>query len=186
MEVGNDNSYCLFTGAGLKFLILSVEFKPRDEVLTWADEIVSRYRDRQCIVLTHGYLRGAERIAEDDYPVEGNTGQAMWESFVSKHENIFLVLCGHTKVGRLTSQGTHGNEVHQVLCDYQGWHNGGDGYLRIMTFVPCQDRIEVRTYSPVLGRYEETEENAFVLPYRMKGSHAVLCAADTQNTPQSP
>ena len=181
MGTGNENSYCLFRAGGMKFLIISLEFKPRDDVLGWAGAIVRRHRDRRCIVLTHSYLRGSERIAKDDYAVQGNTGQAMWEKFVKEHENIFLVLCGHTNVGRLTSQGKHGNEVHQILSDYQSWHNGGDGYLRIMTFVPCEDRIEVRTYSPVLGKYEETEQNEFVLNYRMKGSPVGLCAAESES-----
>lgn len=172
MGTGNENSYCLFKAGGMKFLIISLEFKPRDEVLAWASEIVSQYRDRRCIVLTHSYLRGNERIARDNYAVQGNTGHQMWEKFVREHENIFMVLCGHTNVGRLTSQARHGNQVHQVLSDYQGWHNGGDGYLRIMTFVPAEDRIEVRTFSPVLGEYERTDQNEFVLPYRMRGSRA--------------
>jgi len=181
MDRGNDNSYCLFDAGGMKFLIISLEFKPRDEVLAWADGIVSQHRDRRCIVLTHSYLRGNERIAKDGYAVQGNTGQVMWEKFVREHENIFMVLCGHTNVGRLTSRGRHGNLVHQILSDYQGWHNGGEGYLRIMTFVPAKDRIEVRTYSPVLGEYERTEQNEFVLPYRMKRSRKYLHTMDNQD-----
>ena len=67
----------------------------------------------------------------------------------------------------LTSRGRHGNEVHQVLSDYQGWHNGGEGYLRVMTFVPREDRIDVETFSPVLDDYVRTPENAFSLEYPM-------------------
>jgi len=163
----NNNSYCLFEAGAMKFLMVSLEFKPTDEVLAWAGDVVRRHRNRRCIVLTHSYLRGNERIAHDDYEVSGNAGQAIWEKFVSQHENIFMVLCGHTNVGRLTSRGRHGNEVHQVLSDYQGRHNGGEGYLRLMTFVPGQDRIDVTTFSPVRGDYMTTEQDAFSLDYPM-------------------
>jgi len=164
----NNNNCCLFEAGGMKFLMVSLEFKPTDDMLDWADGVVRRHRDRRCIVLTHSYLRGNERIARDDYEVSGNAGQAIWEKFVSQHENIFMVLCGHTNVGRLTSRGRHGNEVHQILSDYQGRHNGGSGYLRIMTFVPCENRIDVRTFSPVRSDYVTTEQDEFSLDYPMK------------------
>jgi len=163
----NNNSFCLFEAGGMEFLILALEFKPTEAMLTWADGILNEYRERRCIVLTHSYLRGDQRIARDGYGVKGHNGQALWDRFISRHENIFLVLCGHTNVGRLISRGRHGNEVHQVLSDYQGWHNGGEGYLRIMTFVPCEDRIDVETYSPVLNDYLRTPENSFSLEYSM-------------------
>ena len=75
----NASSYCLFEAGGMEFLMVSLEFKPTDEVLAWADDVVRRYRQRRCIVLTHSYLRGNERIADDDYGVSGNAGQAIWE-----------------------------------------------------------------------------------------------------------
>ena len=164
----NNNSFCLFESAGMKFLILSLEFKPTEAMLAWADGVLDRHPDRRCMVLTHSYLRGNERIVEDGYAVQGHNGQALWERFVSRHENIFLVLCGHTNVGRLTSIGRQGNDVHQILSDYQGWHNGGEGYLRVMTFVPREDRIDVETFSPVLDEYVRTPENAFSLEYPMR------------------
>lgn len=46
-----------------------------------------------------------------------NDGEEMWEKFVKKHENIFMVLSGQIMgkgVGRLTSRGDHGNDVHQL------------------------------------------------------------------------
>lgn len=163
----NNNYYCLFEAGGMKFLIVSLEFKPTDDMLAWAGDVVRRHRHHRCIVLTHSYLRGNERIARDNYGVSGHSGQTIWETFVSQHENIFMVLCGHTDIGRLTSRGRHGNEVHQILSDYQSWQDGGAGYLRIMTFVPGQDRIDVATFSPVRGDTVTTEQNAFSLDYSM-------------------
>ncbi len=167
---GNDNSYALFEAGGLRFVIVSIEFKPRDEVLAWAGDVLRRYPDRRGIVLTHSYLRGNERIAQDNYNVTGNSGQAIWEKFISRHENVSFVLCGHTNVGYLRSPGRHGNDVHQILSNYQSWQDGGEGNLRIMTFVPSENRVGIKTFSTVRDEYVTTEGNAFSLDYPMARS----------------
>jgi hypothetical protein len=167
---GNENYYCFFDAAGMKFIIISLEFKPRTEVLNWADKIVAQHSDRRCIVLTHSYLRTDGSYNNDSaYAVVGNSGAEIWEKFVSQHPNIFLVLCGHVfGEGLLSSTTSLGNTVHQVLADYQDENDGGDGFLRIMTFFPAQDKIEVKTYSPVLDKYRIVPGSQFSLPYPMQ------------------
>ena len=167
---GNDNYYCHFEAGGMRFLIVSLEFKPRSEAVAWADEVVSRHPKHRVIVLTHAYLTpDSVRAAAIDYPVEGLAAEAMWQDFVSRHANIFLVVCGHyCREGRLASLGKSGNQVHQILSDYQDMHNGGDGFLRIMTFDLAQDAIAVKTYSPVTGKYLTGPASQFTLPYAMK------------------
>ena len=84
------------------------------------------------------------------------------------HANIFLVLSGHILydgLGRLTSTGDHGNVVHQVLTNYQMKARGGNGWLRIMTFLPKEQTIRVRTYSPFLDEWATDEQNQFELSY---------------------
>ena len=73
------------------------------------------------------------RLGEGDKGVklyfDDNDGDSMWEKFVRKHKNIFLVMSGHVctpaktevrhqlhRTGLLTSKGDHGNDVHQI-CD---------------------------------------------------------------------
>jgi hypothetical protein len=70
--------------------------------------------------------------------------------------------------GLLTSIGEKGNKVHQILANYQFEDNGGEGYLRIMTFIPESDKIEVQTYSPDLQKYMTTSMSQFSLQYGMK------------------
>ena len=45
--------------------------------------------------------------------------------------------------------------------------NGGNGYLRIMKFVPKENRIYVTTYSPILKENKTGERHEFVLEYEM-------------------
>ena len=154
MDGGNENSFCFFEAAGMEFMVLNIEYAPRDRTLEWANAIVARHSARRVIVVTHVYMsddntrigRGSRwdpcgsRIARED----GNNGEEVWDKLVRQHANIFLVLSGHvggSGAGRLTSSGVHGNDVHQLLSNYQQEPNGGNGWLRLMKFVPPEDRI---------------------------------------------
>ena len=162
----SDNYYLKFKGGGMEFLILSLEFKPRDEALEWANNVVASHPKHQCIIVTHAYLmKNGQRFKKIGYDIDGNTGEDMWQKLVSQYENIFMVLCGHTEPNaRLISKGVKGNEVHQLLSDFQG-EKGGQGYLRIMKFFPKENRIDVSTYSPVLDKYKNDPENKFSVEY---------------------
>ncbi len=53
-----DNYYLYLRAGGMRFLILSLEFKPRDETLAWANKVVTQHSDYRVIVVTHSYLAG--------------------------------------------------------------------------------------------------------------------------------
>jgi hypothetical protein len=174
-EAGKIENYYLFLEtAGMKFLILTVEFKPRDEILAWANKVVAQHSDYRTIVVTHGYLTKTkgQRTGVDSYLVKGNSGKSIWEKFISHHKNIFLVLSGHAQENLLTSKGKNGNTVHQVQADYWYWDNpeikAGSGFLRIMTFRPDKNTIDVETYSPVLDRFLTRRKSNFSLDYPMQ------------------
>ncbi|QDS88704.1 Calcineurin-like phosphoesterase [Rosistilla ulvae] len=176
-EEGKIENYYLFLNAGgMKFLIVILEFKPRDETLAWANKIVSQHPDCRTIVVTHAYLtsKTGQRSSADNYKVQGNSGEVIWNKFVSQHRNIFMVLSGHAMENRLTSKGKHGNLVHQVQADYWYWDipkiKAGSGFLRIMTFYPDRNKIEVQTYSPVLDEFLVRPRSTFSLDYTMSDS----------------
>ncbi|MGK0187962.1 MAG: hypothetical protein ACI9R3_003754 [Verrucomicrobiales bacterium] len=172
-EEKTENYYLFLNAGGMKFLILTLEFKPRDEALAWANSVVTEHPDYRTIVVTHSYLtrKKGQRSNVDDYLVEGNSGESIWEKFVSRHRNIFLVLSGHSMENLLTSKGEHENTVHQVQADYWYWDipeiKAGSGYLRIMTFRPDKDMIDVQTYSPVQDKFLTRPKSKFSLDYVM-------------------
>ena len=169
-----ENCYLFLRAGRMKFLILTLEFKPRDEILAWANRVVAQHPDHRTIVVTHAYLtrRKGQRSGADHYVVKGNSGESIWEKFVSRHKNIFLVLSGHAMENRLTSKGKHGNTVHQVQADYWYWDipeiKAGSGFLRIMIFRPDKNIIEVQTYSPVLDKFLTRPQSQFSLDYPMQ------------------
>ena len=165
----HDNSWYHFEAAGMKFLIVSLECKPRDSVLNWANKIVSKHPDHRVIVLTHAYLNPKKsRNTGGGVKAKGNTGEQIWQKFVKKHENIFMVLCGHHSGEAVrTDTGDHGNQVHQILCDYQGMTNGGESWLRYMTFMPESNKISISTYNPALDKFRNGPSSRFDLDYPM-------------------
>ncbi|MFC1734542.1 metallophosphoesterase [Candidatus Hydrogenedentota bacterium] len=172
---GVENAYYFIEAGGMKFMVLCLEITPRDKALDWANKIVAENPDSRTIVVTHVYMYIDDtRLDENDgwYPRNyGNDGDQMWEKFVRKHKNIFLVLSGHCLeegLGRRVDEGDHGNPVHQILANYQSYENGGNGWLRIMQFVPSKDNILVRTYSPLLKKFKTDGKNEFSLEYDME------------------
>jgi len=139
------NSWHSFDAPGGPYLVMALEFGPRDEVLAWANNVVAECSGHRVVVVTHAYLGDNGRrqdfaavdqaqVADDEAPGGNphryglaergsvNDGQQMWEKFISRHANICMVLNGHT-CGRghahLLSAGRNGAEVHQMLANYQ-------------------------------------------------------------------
>jgi predicted MPP superfamily phosphohydrolase len=164
----HDNSWYHFEAAGLKFLVVALEYNPRDEVLDWANMIVAEHPDHRVIVLTHSYLKGNKTRTTNRLELKGNNGEQIWQKLVRKHRNIFMVLCGHfSGEAVLTSAGDHGNQVHQILSNYQGLNNGGESWLRYMVFQPDANKIGVYTYNPALDKFNNGPSSRFDLEYPM-------------------
>jgi len=169
-------------GAG-QWLVLSLEFGPRNAVLAWASDIARQYADTPAIVLTHAYLyddntrydrvaRPRQQWNPHSYPLganggDANDGEDMWQKLVLGNSNIKFVLSGHvlnSGVGRLSSTRPDGTVVHQILANYQNYDRGGDAYLRILRFFPAQRTVHVQTFSPSFGSMTD-DRNDFTLTY---------------------
>lgn len=153
---------------GRKFLVMVLEFAPRDTVLNWALQTVNQphYTDHTVILLTHSYLNAnSEHIVKEGYPIaDGNYGAAVWEKLVKPSKNIQLVFSGHIgkpddilgHIGFRTDTNAGGKKVQQMVFNAQalggGWHgNGGDGWLRYLEFLPDGKTVNVKTFSPLFA-----------------------------------
>jgi hypothetical protein len=179
-----ENSFHLIDAPGGAWLIVSLEFGPRDTVLQWADRIVKQHPSTPTIVVTHAYLysdntrydhltRPDQRwnphhYLDDVVPGSVNDGEEIWRKLIVANDNIRFVLCGHDLedgVGRLTSRRPDGSQVHQILANYQTLSLGGDGFLRLMLFFPTEHRVALRTYSPFLNSFKTDPDNQFDVDY---------------------
>jgi len=167
---------------GDDYLIISLEFGPRAQTVEWAEGIIDSYPDHKVIINTHAYMYSDNtRISEGDswnphtYGLNKDgdqiyDGEELWNAFIKQHKNIFMVVSGHILnggIGTLVSEGDHGNKVCQMLANYQygvkGMGNGNNGFIRIINYYPVSNRLEIKTYSPLLNEYLTDDVNQFVI-----------------------
>jgi hypothetical protein len=180
-----ENNYALLDLGPRQWLIVGLEFGPRDAVVAWADAVLKAYPTLPAIVVTHAYLYGdgnrydinlskvtPQAFIPQDYeftPSQGiNDGEMLWQKLVLPNRNVRMVLCGHdTGWARLSSTRPDGSVVHQMLSDYQWWGDEGEefgyGWLRVMQIDYDKQTIAVQTYSPYLGQYLTDDANQFTL-----------------------
>jgi carboxypeptidase family protein/calcineurin-like phosphoesterase family protein len=181
----NENFYGVVTINGRDFLILVVEFDPRDSALAWADGILQANQDKEVIIVTHSFtfvdntrVSRCDANSSASFGVgQDNDGEDMWWKLVRKYANVRMVLSGHVTSGDGTGHrvdlGANGNLVNQMLSDYQSEALGGGGYLRLLKISPSLNRITVSTYSPYLDSFKTDDHNQFTVPYLATGSSTV-------------
>ena len=171
----NENFYGVLNINGKPMLILVLEYVPRTAALNWAAGVVQANLDKEVIVVTHSNMYWDNtRVDQCDTNdmAKDNNGEKTWAAFTSKYPNIIMVVSGHIttgQAGRRSDLGVNGNLVNQMLSNYQTVANGGDGWLRILTFHPSTNTISVQTYSPYLKAYKTDSKNQFTLYYHDPG-----------------
>ncbi|MFN4312903.1 MAG: metallophosphoesterase [Chitinophagaceae bacterium] len=184
-------AYELKSPDGKDYLFLTVEYGPRDTVITWAKKVAAmeEYKDHRIVLITHNYLNAKDEHTSgqvnwlywEPYNVDNmiqkspriqlpkaNNGKQIWEKLVQPSSNIEMVLCGHISgEGYRVDSNKAGKPVHQILFDAQtmgGGHrdgNGGDGWLRVLEFFPDGKTVKVKTFSPLFGISPSTRPQAW-------------------------
>ncbi|MCC6126992.1 MAG: autotransporter-associated beta strand repeat-containing protein [Pirellulales bacterium] len=174
------NSYSFFSAGGKDYLALALEFGPRDAVLDWADSVLKANPTRQAMIVTHAYTYSDS--TRYDWAAKGtsqswnphaytgaapdcNDGEEMWQA-LKDNPNLKFVFNGHVLndgTGSVLSTADDGHLVHQMLANYQFMTNGGNGYMRLLEFLPDGDTVRVRTYSPYLDAYLTTADQDFTI-----------------------
>ncbi|MCY1059031.1 metallophosphoesterase [Nannocystis sp. SCPEA4] len=174
-----DNTYHVFEAGGRPWIALMLEWAPRDEVVAWADAVMTEHPDHLGILVTHAYLNNNDLRYDhtDDihpqnhnphgYTTPGslNDGEELWQKLVRRHRFV-MTLNGHVLgdgTGYLASVDDHGRVVHQMLANYQMRALGGEGYLRLLELMPDGRTLHVRTYSPLLDRYLVDADQQFTI-----------------------
>ena len=171
---GGTSSAQVFYAGGYKFLHFSLEMQPSDNVLSWMQTVVNENQGLPTIISTHDYLNVAgERkshpvldlaLAEPDFH---NSPEQLWQKFIRKNTQVFMVLCGH-QLGQTMriDNNDAGYPVYQILPNFQGRGQAGvdagqpletaeqpfgigDGWYREMIFDFTRENpvINVFTYS---------------------------------------
>ncbi len=178
-----ENNYHLFRAGGVDWLVLALEFGPRNGTVAWASQIASNYPAHKKILITHAYLynddtrydwatKGASQTWNPhDYPTQNdpdgtNDGEELWRKLVKIHTNWVMTINGHVLndgLGRLSSTNDFGQVVHQMLVNYQMQPLRGQARLRLMEFRPDGQTVQIKAYSPYYGDYWTDTQNQFEL-----------------------
>ncbi|MFH0750169.1 MAG: metallophosphoesterase [Candidatus Gottesmanbacteria bacterium] len=167
--LGYQNNYQHIQIGFQNVIILNLEPDPTDEVLYWANSILSTHKDTHVIITIHIYLQDdGTRNANPYFRPQGNSGDNIWNKLIYKNCNIFLVLSGHYfqqgGQNRLTSVNGCGKPVYQIVQDYQSREKGGNGWLRLFAFYPLKHLMRVYTFSSELNTFNRDSNSQFELP----------------------
>lgn len=177
-----DNNCAEYDLAGEKWLVFSLEFGPRNKTIDWVNGIITKHPNHKVILNTHSYMYNDNTLQDGDdwylpqkYGVGKDTGAEavndggqLWEKLVKPNKNIIMVFSGHilgSGVGQLVAKNDYGNNVYQMLANYQknvkGVEKGDSGYLRIIKVDKTAKTISIKTYSPWLDRFYTDPEHEF-------------------------
>lgn len=112
------NAFTCFEANGERFLVLTLEFGPRDNRLDWANAVLSRYSDHRVLIVTHEHIDqesslhrtdgfSCHSLPENDNspytynlrhcPGGVNCGAEVWQKLYRHYPNIEFVFNGHYK-----------------------------------------------------------------------------------------
>ncbi|MES2597746.1 MAG: Ig-like domain-containing protein [Verrucomicrobiota bacterium] len=165
----NTNNYQLFSASGLDFIAIHFAYDttPNAAILNWADALLKAHPHRRAIATSHSIIGGGNPASFSAQ------GRGIYDA-LKNNPNFFLMLCGHIHAEGRRADVFQGRTVYSVLSDYQGATNGGNGFLRTLTFSPASNSIKLESYSPTLDRAVNTSdsipswENTVNLPYNMQ------------------
>lgn len=161
-----ENTWSTFSKGDYKFLILSLEYAPRNKVIAWAKTLVEQHPYYNVILNTHAHLSTYNLLADtittplsldtgDEY---ANHGVDVWEKLVSQYPNFLFVFNGHVGgVGHLVGDGINGNKVYQFHANYDGQEVADRGMMRIMDMDTENRSFSFKTYSPYYNTYKPEE-----------------------------
>ena len=179
-----DNAYYIFKTGKINWLVITLEFGPRNSILNWAGSVIEKYPNHSVIINTHSYMYSdstrqgpgdnwrpqAYGVGKDTGDSSVNDGEQIWDKLVKDHSNVRFVFSGHvlnTGVGTLVSINSKGFPVYQMLANYQegvtGSVKGGNGWLRILDLDYKKKTLNVSTYSPYINKYKEEPAQQFII-----------------------
>lgn len=148
----NRGHYDLISAKGNDFIMLYMGWGVTDEDIQWMKEILQKYPNRKAILSFHEYLL----VSGNRSPI----GDKIYNEVVKPNKNVLAVLSGHyhdseTLVDEIddNGDGAPDRKVYQMLADYQGGPEGGQGYMRLLQFDTTANKMYVKTYSPYLNEY---------------------------------
>lgn len=178
--LGNSMSNCYrkIVIGGQRYLMLSLDYNADSNVIAWANEVIASNPYHRVIASVHayldgeysggkgvlagsnnGFLSGTIGAANANNSAQVNTafnGENLWNNLFSKHENVFMVLCGHDAIPspvHNTRTGVNGNKVIEILTDTSKYDleketSYGANFVMVLNFREGSNQLEIEYLSP--------------------------------------
>ncbi|WP_057915507.1 LamG-like jellyroll fold domain-containing protein [Peribacillus muralis] len=174
------SSYAIAKAGSYQYLVLIVDMKNLHKDLQWAKNVLEGHRDKPTILVSHDII--FPNVQKDKtIAAESANGRLIWNELVKDHNQVFMTVNGHYfGIAHQVKQNTAGNDVIQMLVNYQSNYRGGNGWLRLVEFNEKKKQLFFRTYSPYVDdmtKKERTyidykfltgENNSFILNWDFK------------------
>ena len=173
------NTYRKLTVGNTKWLIICLDYRASNSVMTWAGNLCASNPDHKVIITTHIYLNAeGEPISYGGLSDSPNNGDDKWNKLASQYANVEMVLSGHIGSERLVTtqvKGVNGNTVTQMLIDSQDSDGslGGCGYVALYRFNADGSEFYTEYYSVEKDRYLLTA-NQFYVDLEAEGTEQTL------------
>lgn len=150
--LNNRGHYDLISASGNDFIMIYMGWGVDEEGIDWMNEVLEKYPNRKAFINVHEYLLASGTRS----PI----GEEIFQKVVLPNENVHAVLAGHYHNSQKVideiddnGDGITDRTVYQMLANYQGGPEGGQGFMRLLNFNTETNEIDVQTYSPYLDKY---------------------------------
>lgn len=159
----NNDSWFTFTAGGLEFVVVNLQFDPEPSaaMLAFARRIFETHPDAFGILNAHYILTGAGNFSAQ--------GAAIYAA-LRDVPNLHVMTCGHVSNEQRRVDTFEGHPILSMLADYQSRENGGNGWMRLWELSPANGEMTVRTYSPMLDRFETDANSEFTVSLDLRGA----------------
>ena len=100
------NTYSNFTAGNQDYLVLNLEYAPRQETICWANKLLQKKenQNKKVIIATHANISHKKASntkpsyggkPKNQYVAHGASGSELWTELTSRHSNIIMILNGH-------------------------------------------------------------------------------------------
>ncbi|MEG3123914.1 LamG-like jellyroll fold domain-containing protein [Sphingomonas sp. GB1N7] len=153
------HEYHVFQAFGISFMVLSLSWRISDAGIAWARSVIRRNPTLPVILSNHQLLN----INKDGLsPLETEYGKMLWERLIRDNDQIFMTLNGHHHgASWLSKTNDFGNQVEEMVVDYQMAYQGGNALMRLYELDFSANKIDVLSFSPWVVQKPKATLNQF-------------------------
>lgn len=147
------SSYGIIEAGSYHYVWLMADMKHLRDDLAWCKDVLERHRPLPTVLVSHDMLYADRDEAGRRTARDSENGTLIWEELVWPYPQVFMTVNGHYDgTAHRIRHNAKGQEVIQLLINYQDSYRGGNGWLRLAEFDERASRISFRTFSPWVDR----------------------------------